>query len=123
MRPIRLLTALAITAAVAAPQLALAADHDKTNSFYGDVVHTSVANVKVYDPKNKQTLSFVLTPKFDKLFSKDGKTTYQMKELKDGQYVRVVYDQKLLGVRHADKIFILRSNNMPAKKQIPSKIH
>jgi predicted sugar kinase len=123
MNPLRLLTAMAIASAVAAPQMALAANQVKTNSFYGDVVHTSVTNVKVYDPKTKQTLSFMLTPKFDKLFSSNGKTTYQMKDLKHGQYVRVVYDQKMLGVRHADKIFILRSNNMPAKKQIPSKIH
>ena len=65
----------------------------------------------------------MLTPKFDRLFSSDGKTTYQMKDLKHGQYVRVVYDQKLLGVRHADKIYILNNANMKKAKQIPSHIH
>jgi hypothetical protein len=119
MRMLRLLTALVFMAA-AAPSLALAG---QTNNFYGNVVHVSVDNVKVYDPKNKQTLSFVLTPKFDQVLSTDGKTTYQMKDLKAGQYVRVVYDQKALGIRHADKIYILNSNNTKKSKQIPSHIH
>lgn len=120
MRILRGFPILAIIAAMLVPQAAFAG---KTNNFYGDVVHVSVENVKVYDPKNHQTLSFVLTPKFDQIFSSDGKTTYQMKDLKNGQYVRVVYDQKALGIRHADKIYILRSNNTKAKKQIPSHIH
>ena len=120
MRMLRLLIALVFMAAVAAPQLALAG---KTNNFYGEVVHVSVENVKVYDPKAKQTLSFILTPKFDQIFSADGKTTYQMKYLKKGQYVRVVYDQKALGMRHADKIYILNNANMKKAKQIPSQIH
>jgi hypothetical protein len=119
MRMLRLVTAL-VFAAAAVPQLAMAG---QTNNFYGDVVHVSVDNVKVFDPKAKQTLSFVLTPKFDQVFSSDGKTTYQMKDLKAGQYVRVVYDQKALGMRHADKIFILNSNNTRKAKQIPSHIH
>lgn len=108
MRILRLLIALVFMGAVAAPQLAFAG---KTNSFYGEVVHVSTENIKVYDPKAKQTLSFVLTPKFDQVFSADGKTTYQMKNLKHGQYVRVVYDQKALGMRHADKIFIMNNAN------------
>lgn len=120
MRMLRILIAVVFMAAVAVPQLALAG---KTNNFYGEVVHVSVDNVKVYDPKAKQTLSFVLTPKFDQIFSTDGKTTYQMKDLKKGQYVRVVYDQKALGMRHADKIFILNNANMKTAKQIPSHIH
>lgn len=120
MRLLRVLLTLVFFSAIAAPQLALAG---KTNNFYGEVVHVSTENLKVYDPKAKQTLSFVLTPKFDQLFSADGKTTYQMKDLKHGQYVRVVYDQKLLGVRHADKIYILNNANMKTRKQIPSNIH
>jgi hypothetical protein len=103
-------------AALLLPQVALAG---KTNDFYGEVVHVSVNNVKVYNPKDHTTLSFVLTPEFDQILSPDGKTTYQMKDLKHGQYVRVVYDQKALGMRHADKIFILHSNNVPANSQIP----
>lgn len=120
MRILRLITPLVFMAAAVAPLSAVAG---QTNNFYGDVVHVSVDNVKVYDPKNKQTLSFVVTPKFDQLFSADGKTTYQMKVLKAGQYVRVVYDQKALGMRHADKIYILNNRNMRKSTQIPSHIH
>ncbi|HLI94877.1 MAG TPA: hypothetical protein VKT72_02195 [Candidatus Baltobacteraceae bacterium] len=116
MRILRAVPILALVAASFLPQLALAG---KTNNFYGEVVHVSVDNVKVYDPKDRATLSFVVTPEFDQIFSADGKQTFQMKDLKHGQYVRVVYDQKALGVRHADKIFILRNNNEPKNNQIP----
>lgn len=122
MRILPILAALAIGATAIVPATVRAADKDTTNKFYGIVNHVSTANVKVTNTKKHQTLGFVLTPKFDKLFSANGKTTYQMKDLKPGQYVEVVYDQKLLGVRHADSIFILRSNNMMAGKQIPSHI-
>lgn len=98
------------------PQLAMAG---KTNNWYGEVVHVSVDNVKVYDPKSRQTLSFIVTPKFDQIFSANGKETYQMKDLKHGQYVRVVYDQKALGMRHADKIFILDNANELKPNQVP----
>ena len=120
MRIARFITACLFATALAAPQLAMAG---KTNNFYGLVRHVSTQNVKVYDPHARQTLSFILTPKFDQVFSSDGKTTYQMRYLQAGQYVRVVYDQKLLGVRHADKIYILRNNNTKTSKQIPSHIH
>lgn len=116
MRLLRIFPVLVFIAASFAPQLAFAG---KTNNFYGEVVHVSLNNVKVYDPRIKQTLSFVVTPEFDQIFSANGKETYQMKDLKHGQYVRVVYDQKALGIRHADKIYILRNSNMPANKQIP----
>jgi Cu/Ag efflux protein CusF len=113
----------AVFALVAAAAMQHGAWAATTNNFYGEVVHVSVDNVKVYDPKNHQTLSFVTTPKFDQVFSANGKTTYQMKDLKAGQYVRVVYDQKALGMRHADKIYILNNANMKTAKQIPSHIH
>jgi hypothetical protein len=71
----------------------------------------------VYDPKNHQTLSFVLTPKFDQVFSSDGKTTYQMKNVKRGQYVGIIYDQKALGMRHADKIYIMNNANQRLSSQ------
>ncbi|HZZ66528.1 MAG TPA: hypothetical protein VFE17_13560 [Candidatus Baltobacteraceae bacterium] len=106
MHRLRFLTALFFCAALVAPQVARAA-----STFYGEVVHVSVDNIKVHDPHNNQTLSFVLTPKFDQLFSADGKTTYQMKKLHPGQYVGVIYDQKALGVRHADKIYIMNNAN------------
>ena len=120
MRIVRALFAVLFLAAFAAPQAALAG---KTNNFYGEVVHVSVDNVKAYDPKAKLTLSFVVEPKFDQVFSADGKTTYQMKDLKAGQYVRIVYDQKALGIRHADKIYVLNNANKKTGTQIPSNIH
>ena len=54
---------------------------------------------------------FVIVPKFDQVFSSDGKTTYQMKDIKAGTFVKVYYDQKALGARHADKIYIYKSNS------------
>jgi hypothetical protein len=82
-----------------------------TSTFYGITVHISTQNIKVEDPKTKQVLSFVLLPKFDQVFSADGKTTYQMSKIKPGQYVGIIYDQKALGVRHADKIYLLNNAN------------
>ena len=120
MRIFGVIPALVFAAAALMPQFALAG---KTNNFYGEVVHVSSENVKVYDPHQKQTLSFILTPKFDQVFSANGKTTYQMRYLRTGQYVRVVYDQKMLGMRHADKIYILNNANMKTGTQIPSHIH
>jgi hypothetical protein len=109
---LRLFTAMAFSAALMMPQIALAA-----STFYGQVVHVSTENIKVYDPKNHQTLSFVLTPKFDQVFSSDGKTTYQMKNVKRGQYVGIIYDQKALGMRHADKIYIMNNANQRLSSQ------
>ena len=83
-----------------------------TNStFYGITVHVSSQNIKVQDPRTKEVLSFVLVPKFDQVFSADGKTTYQMSKVKAGQYVGIIYDQKALGVRHADKIYLMNNAN------------
>lgn len=114
MRIIRLLPALALALAFAAPHAALAG---KTNTFYGITLHVSTHNIKVQNPKTKETLSFLILPKFDQVFSDDGKTTYQMKNVHAGQYVRIIYDQKLLGVRHADKIIVLTKGNHTITKQ------
>jgi hypothetical protein len=81
------------------------------STFYGITVHVSTNNIKVQDPRTKQILSFELLPKFDQVFSADGKTTYQMKAVKAGQYVGVIYDQKALGMRHADKIYLMNNAN------------
>lgn len=81
------------------------------NTFYGIVVHVSTSNIKVQDSRTKQTLSFTIVPKFDQVFSANGKTTYQMSKVKAGQYVGIIYDQKALGVRHADKIYLLNNAN------------
>jgi hypothetical protein len=82
-----------------------------TSTFYGITVHVSTNNIKVQDPRTKQTLGFEILPKFDQVFSADGKTTYQMSKVKAGQYVGIIYDQKGLGVRHADKIYLLDNAN------------
>lgn len=89
-----------------APAPALAA-----STFYGIVIHVSDNSIKVEDPRTKQTLAFEIVPHFDQLFSADGKTTYQMKDIKAGRYVGIVYDQKMLGVRHADKVYLLNNAN------------
>lgn len=108
----RIFPALALAAAVTAPQMALAAP-----AFYGITTHVSVNNIKVRNPKSHQTLSFLILPKFDQVFSDDGKTTYQMKNVHAGQYVRVIYDQRALGIRHADRIIVLTKNNRKITKQ------
>ncbi len=75
----------------------------KTSLFSGVVEHVSINNIKV---KNRagETLSFLLVPRFGKVFGSDGKITRQLAEIKPGDRVRVYYDQKALGARHADRI-------------------
>ncbi len=80
-------------------------------TFSGIVNHVSDNNIKVENTKTKQSLSFLIVPKFDQVFSADGKTTYQMKAIKPGQYVKIYYDQKMLGQRHADRILLLTQSN------------
>jgi hypothetical protein len=87
------------------------------STFYGIVIHVSTNNIKVQNPKTKQSLSFELLPKFDQVFSANGKTTYQMSAVKAGQYVGVIYDQKALGMRHADKIYLLNNANQTIGSQ------
>jgi hypothetical protein len=76
----------------------------------GIVSHVSDNNIKITTGTGQQ-LSFLILPKFDQVFSADGKTTYQMRYVKAGQYVKVYYDQKFIGQRHADRILLLRQNN------------
>ncbi len=114
MRPLKrhsFIIALVAAAALFVPQAALAA-----NVFYGEVVHVSTTNVKVRNPHNGQVLSFELVPHFYQLFSDNGKTTYQMRYLRPGRYVAVIYDQKALGMRHADKIYIMNNANERLRK-------
>ena len=106
----------ATSAATLAPVPARAAS--AVNVVYGYVQHVSSTNIKVYDVNQKETLSFELLPKFDQVFSSDGKTTYQMKNLKSGMFVKLYYDQKMLGMRHADRIFVYHSNGTtPSSRQ------
>jgi hypothetical protein len=83
----------------------------------GTLVHISTNNIKIKDDKTGKELSFLLVPHFDQVFSDDGKTTYQMKALHSGQLVKVFYDQKLLGQRHADRILVLNRAQKPVKQQ------
>ncbi len=76
----------------------------------GIVSHVSDNNIKITDGDGHQ-LSFLVVPKFDQVFSDDGKGTYQMSHIKAGNYVKVYYDQKFLGQRHADRIIVMHSNN------------
>jgi hypothetical protein len=90
--------------ATAAPAVA-------ASTFYGTVIHVSDNSIKVEDTRTRQTLAFEIVPHFDQFFSADGKTTYQMKDIRAGRYVGIVYDQKFLGMRHADKVYLLNNAN------------
>jgi len=79
-------------------------------SVSGIVSHVSDNNIKITDGSGHQ-LSFLIVPKFDQVFSEDGKTTYQMRAIKAGQYVKIYYDQKFLGQRHADRILLMTQHN------------
>ena len=85
--------------------------------FYGVVKHVSADNIKVYDPKTKQTVGFALTPHFHNVFKKSGSKTAQLSEIAPGQYVEVRYDRKALGIAHADRIDLLDQNNNIVTKQ------
>jgi hypothetical protein len=110
------IAALPITSIMVTTAPALAA---KVGSSWveGTLVHVSSANIKVKDDKSGQELSFLLVPHFDQVFSGDGKTTYQMKNLHSGQLVKVFYDQKALGMRHADRILVLNRRQIQVKQQ------
>src|SRR5207253_615800 len=97
---IGLLASLAL-AAIIRPAPAAAVD----KIWVGYVVHVSMNNIKVVNSEETQTLSFLILPKFKNVFSADGKTTYQMAQIKRNMLVKVYYDQNLLGQRHADKIY------------------
>lgn len=83
-----------------------------TGTMYGTVQHVSSDNIKIKDQATGKTMSFVMTPHFNKVFTKDGKTA-QMSFLKNGTPVEILYDQKMLGTRHADKIIVL--SHLPRK--------
>ena len=49
-------------------------------------------------------------------FTPDGRYLIASCEF-SGQLVKVFYDQKLLGARHADRILVLNRAQMPVKQQ------
>jgi hypothetical protein len=110
----RIVTAAAIAAGVIVSSQPASA---KTAIFEGITRHVSTNNIKVENPKTKQTLSFEILPKFNQVFSDDGKTTAQMTKIKAGQYVKIYFDQKFLGMRHADKILIMTSRDVVKRKE------
>jgi hypothetical protein len=113
----KLVTTTAIAAAMLAPIGAQAEGKVGSAVFSGIVNHVSSNNIKVTDNRSHQSLSFLILPKFNQVFSSDGKTTYQMTAIKAGQYVKVYYDQKMLGSRHADRILLLTQGNLIKGRQ------
>ena len=76
----------------------------------GIVSHVSDNNIKITDGTGHQ-LSFLVVPHFNKVFDANGQGTYQMADIKAGNYVKVYYDQKFIGQRHADRILLLSQHN------------
>lgn len=76
---------------------------EKTSIFKGRVVHISTNNIKVRGASG-QELGFLILPHFGKIFHSDGKTTVQMKDIRAGDRVEIMFDQSALGARHADEI-------------------
>ncbi len=104
MRPI----ALAVSALIlVSTVIAASTTPALADTYSGTVTHVSTNNIKVKNSAGME-LSFLLAPSFDQIFSSDGKTTYQMKDVKPGRTVKIVYHQQL-GVRYADKIIFLGS--------------
>ena len=108
------LRAAAAALTIALSALPAAAKPVGSSSFEGNIVHISTDNIKVAHAG--QTVSFLLVPHFDQVFAADGKTTYQMAKLHSGQLVKVYYDQKALGARHADRILLLDRAEQPVKQ-------
>ncbi len=94
---------------------AVAAEKAGSEVFQGIVDHVSSDNLKVTDPKSRKSESFLLVPRFNKVFWSNGKTK-QQGTLRDGQYVKVFFDQKFLGRPHADRVLILNDANVAVKK-------
>ncbi|MBV8172767.1 MAG: hypothetical protein JO219_12645 [Candidatus Eremiobacteraeota bacterium] len=91
---------------VFATAFVVSASPAQADTYTGTVTHVSTENIKAKDSTGKE-VSFLLAPSFDQIFSSDGKTTYQMKNLKAGNEVKIVYHQQL-GIRYADKIIVLK---------------
>ncbi len=96
---------LAFGLALGAPLSAVAAS-SAHRTFDGTVVHISGNNIKVKGTEGgkEQTLSFLYVPRIGKIAHSGGQVTKTQEKLHVGEYVRVTYDQKLLGMRHADSV-------------------
>jgi hypothetical protein len=94
--------ALALT--VSAPLAANAAsDH---REFEGTVVHVSSENIKVHGREGgkMQTISFLVNH-----------GTLMRHAIHPGEYVRIIFDQRFLGIRHADSVDPYASPRMKIK--------
>jgi len=91
--------------ALTLPVAANAASSDH-RTFDGTIVHISSDNIKVkgMEGGQMQIISFLYVPRVGKLTHNHGEVTRDQKMLHEGEYVRVTYDQKALGIRHADDI-------------------
>lgn len=100
------ISAFAIGAAIGAPLGIASAKSSDHRDFEGNVVHVSAENIKVHGVEGGkgQTLSFMISPKITKLTHNDGKSTAELKEIHVGDMVKIRFDQKFLGMRHADMI-------------------
>ena len=85
----------------------------RSSVWTGRVVHVSADNIKVHNFPGDKTLSFLLAAPFKRVYSVDGQTKYRFSDIKSGMIVKVFYDQKLFGARHADKIFVLNADGYP----------
>ncbi len=92
-------------AALLTPAAALAGSSDH-RTFDGTIVHISSDNIKVkgMEGGQMQTISFLYVGRIGKLTHNGGKVTRDQRMLHTGEYVRVTFDQKALGIRHADSI-------------------
>ncbi len=100
------LSAFVIGAAIGAPLGFASAKSSDHRDFEGNVVHVSVDNIKVHgiEGGRAQTLSFLIDPKITKLTHNHGKSTAELREIHVGDMVKIRFDQRLLGLRHADAI-------------------
>ncbi|MBD5655777.1 MAG: hypothetical protein IAI50_11455 [Candidatus Eremiobacteraeota bacterium] len=107
IRTLRNITAaFAIGAALGVP-LGVTAKSSDHRTFDGKVVHISGNNIKVMglEGGKMQTISFLMVPHIKKVFKRKGAAaTGQLQAIKPGDYVEITFDQKFLGVRHADEI-------------------
>jgi hypothetical protein len=72
----------------------------------GTVVHVSANNIKIREDRTGKVLSFLLVPRFRNVIGRNGQRIAQMSALRPGTPVTIIYDQKALGIRHADRILI-----------------
>ena len=92
MRIAILAAALPLSMVLSGPLAASAASDHRT--FDGTVVHVSKINIKVHGVEGGQSkdISFLIDKQS------------LLHTVKPGEYVRVIYDQRFLGTRHADSV-------------------